>query len=140
MMQVAIRHPSGTLGEGRDPKAFTFGLWTACLIHEDSGAIEHALSNQLLKYSAAICGRLDQADWDREGIEPAFPPGWNHAIKVLPSSMSREETESITSKVSHHMAGRSFLTDSPKEVAANLQDYVDAGANWISVGLLPGRL
>lgn len=58
---------------GRDPEAFEFGMWTVALIHEDEEVIERAVQNKLIRWQTAIFGRLNQADWEKEGIESPMP-------------------------------------------------------------------
>jgi phthiodiolone/phenolphthiodiolone dimycocerosates ketoreductase len=118
---------------GRDPEAFDFGIWGAALLHDDEEVVEATLANPLVRWITAAFGRLNQADWDDEGIVPVYPKGWHYALKLLPAQATAEEVEQVTSAVSPEMSRRSWFTGNAKEVAANLQAYVDAGATWVSV-------
>jgi phthiodiolone/phenolphthiodiolone dimycocerosates ketoreductase len=117
--------------KGRDPDAFGFGLWASVLLHEDPAMIERAYENPLIRFFAGIAGRINQADWDEEGIEPVFPRNWHYAMKLLPQSMSASEVDDIVARVPREMTVKSYISGSPEEVASTLQDYVEAGATWI---------
>jgi phthiodiolone/phenolphthiodiolone dimycocerosates ketoreductase len=117
----------------RDPDAFTFGLWAICLMHEDPEVIETALANPLVKWFAATAGRLNQAEWEREGIEPVFPKDWHYAMKMIPYNVTAQEADSVVAKVTREMAAKGFLTGSPSDISTALEPYVEAGATWISV-------
>lgn len=118
---------------GRDPEKFTFGIWAAGLVHEDSEVVERVLANPIAKYMAAVFGRLNQADWKKEGLEPIFPADWHYALKLLPAEQSDYQVSETVARTSMEHARRSWMSGSPKEVAAQIQPYVDAGATWVSV-------
>jgi phthiodiolone/phenolphthiodiolone dimycocerosates ketoreductase len=124
--------------KGRDPEHFDFGVYGAALLHEDANTIDRALDNPLVRFVAAIMGRINQRDWDKEGIEPAYPRDWHYALKLLPTWMSKEEIDDILSRVSREMSEKTWLFGAPAQVADTLQQYVDAGATWVSIiDLLP---
>lgn len=113
--------------KGRDPDDFAFGGFTMMLIHEDRDVIDRALENPLIKWAAAIWGRLNMTDWHEEGIDPPFPEGWHYAMKLLPTKMPRAEIDEALGKVTREMAEKSFIIGSPAEVAEQMQAHVDAG-------------
>jgi phthiodiolone/phenolphthiodiolone dimycocerosates ketoreductase len=119
--------------KGRDPEQFGFGIWCCVMLHEDEGRIDAALDNTMIRWNAATIGRLNQADWEREGITPAMPVDWHYAMKLLPVTMSLQEANEIVGRTTHAMADKSFVTGTPEKVAAFIQQYVDAGATWVSV-------
>ena len=118
---------------GRDPETFDFGIWVGGLLHEDPDVIDRALENPLTKWTSAIMGRLNQADWELEGLEPAFPRDWHYALKLLPARMTRQEADAVTARVPRKMVERTYVTGTPADAAAVYKDYVDAGATWVSV-------
>jgi phthiodiolone/phenolphthiodiolone dimycocerosates ketoreductase len=123
---------------GRDPEEFEFGIWCVALLHEDPEMIERALANPLVRWQAAIFGRLNQADWDAEGLEPPMPRDWHYAAKLEPMKVDDVEAKQILSGVTDEIARRSFLVGSPADVADQLQGFREAGASWIHVSdLLP---
>lgn len=120
--------------KGRDPDQFEYGIWFMALVHEDEEAIEEALDNPLMRWMAAVFGRLDQSAWQKEGIEPPLPLDWHYATKLLPVKWTESEVDDLLSRTSHKMAQKGFVHGTPESVAAQVQQYIDAGATWVSVG------
>jgi phthiodiolone/phenolphthiodiolone dimycocerosates ketoreductase len=118
---------------GRDPEAFDFGVWVVGLLHEDHDRIDAALDNPLLRLLAAVFGRLNQGDWDREGLEPVFPRDWHYALKYIPAELSREECDDIVARTTREMAARSYVYGDPKSVAAQIAPFVEAGATHVAL-------
>lgn len=119
--------------KGRDPEAFEFGIFSAHLIHEDPDVIDRALDNDLMRFDAAVMGRLNQADWEAEGIDPVFAKDWHYARDLLPVSMTRGEIENILRGVTRSMTEQMWINGTPQEVAAKIQPFIDAGATWVQV-------
>lgn len=125
----------------RDPEAYGFGMFGVTLIHEDENVIDRALDHPLLRFMAAVFGRITQSDWDKEGITPVYPRDWHYALKLLPVLMTKEEFEDVVSRTTREMAEKSAIYGTPKQVAEGLQQYVDAGCTWMSVcDILPFAL
>lgn len=116
---------------GRDPDTFEFGLAPIMFLHEDRTVFERAYDNPLVRFQAATFGRLRQSDWISEGVEPVLPLDWHYAVDLLPTWMTPEETEAIVAAVPRAMIERSHLWGDPREVARELQAYVDAGATFL---------
>lgn len=126
---------------GRDPDKFAFSVWVLVLLHEDPEVIEKAYDNALVRFLAAVAGRINQADWEREGVDPVFPRDWHYALKLLPHQMSRKEVDVIIPKVSREMLVKSYFAGTPREVASTVEAYVEAGATHVSmVDMLPPAL
>jgi phthiodiolone/phenolphthiodiolone dimycocerosates ketoreductase len=119
--------------KGRDPEQFEFGIWFMSLIHEDTEVLARALDNPLMRWMAGVFGRLDQSAWDAEGIEPPLPRDWHYAVKLLPVTWTDSEIQGLLSRTTHKMAEKSFVFGTPESVAEQVQQYVDAGATWVSV-------
>jgi phthiodiolone/phenolphthiodiolone dimycocerosates ketoreductase len=127
--------------KGRDPEAFTFGLYAANLIHEDEAVVEHSLENPLVKWCTGVMGRIIMSDWEHEGIEPPLPPNWHYAVKLLPHKITQGEIDAILGNVTPEMSQKSWIMGTPGRVARDLQPYIDAGARWISIiDMLPAVL
>lgn len=119
---------------GRDPDDFDFCPWIPALIHDDPEVIERALDNPLLKWMAAFFGRLNNHDWAEHGIEPAFDPDWHYSLKLIPNRLTdKAEVDRILGRVSRRMVEITFLRGNTKEVAAQIQAYIDAGATHIDM-------
>lgn len=117
--------------KGRDPEQFDFGIWGAVLLHEDEEFIQHSLKNPLIAWTTLVMGRIVQSEWLKEGIEPPMPANWHYALKMLPVKIALDEAMTMLKRVTPLHSERSFFYGTPKQVAAELQAYVDAGATWV---------
>ena len=81
--------------------------------------------------STLVMGRINQADWLKEGIEPPMPADWSYALKLLPVNIDLAEATKMLSNVRREHSLGSWVYGTPKEVAAKLQGYVDAGVSWV---------
>ena len=115
----------------RDPEKFGFGVYIPVLIHEDANAIDRALDNPLIRWFAATTGRVEPADFRKEGMEPAVPDGWTYFQKMLPHDTSAEFIAEVLGKTTRKMAERSFLYGTAAQVAEQIRPYIDAGVNWV---------
>ena len=95
--------------------------------------LSRALDNPLMRWMAGVFGRLDQSAWDAEGIEPPLPRDWHYAVKLLPVTWTQPEIDGLLSRTTHEMAEKSFVYGTPESVAAQVEQYIDAGATWVSV-------
>jgi phthiodiolone/phenolphthiodiolone dimycocerosates ketoreductase len=118
---------------GRDPETFDFGVWVVGLLHDDEERLERALDNPLLRFLAAVFGRLNQADWDREGLEPVFPRDWHYALKYIPTEYTREQADDVVARTSREMTAKSYIYGDPKSVAAQIAPFVEAGATHVAL-------
>jgi phthiodiolone/phenolphthiodiolone dimycocerosates ketoreductase len=116
---------------GRDPDAFRFGLTPVLLLHEDPDVIDRVHDNPVIRYFSALFGRLDNADWAKEGIESPFPPDYKYSLEYLPMKWTKSDVMKILDRTPRVVSEKSWLSGSPKEVAAKLQEYVEAGADLI---------
>jgi phthiodiolone/phenolphthiodiolone dimycocerosates ketoreductase len=116
---------------GRDPDAFRFGLTPTLLIHEDPDILERVIDNNVIKFFASIFGRVNQADWAELGIKSPFPPDYNYSLKFLPMKMTKEEMMATLGRTPREAVQHCWTMGSPKEVAAKLQAYIDAGCDTI---------
>jgi phthiodiolone/phenolphthiodiolone dimycocerosates ketoreductase len=123
---------------GRDPDEFEFAMWSVALLHEDDEMIDRAIRNALVRWQAAIFGRLNMSDWDSEGIEPVFPRDWHYASNLEPMKMGADETNEILGRVTDEMVRKSYFIGDAKSVASNLEAYHEAGVSWLHLSdLLP---
>ena len=119
------------MAEGRDAEDFGFGCMFQMFCHDDSRVIEAAMENPVIKYYAATCGRVNQADWLAEGIEPVFPVGWHYALDLLPSTVTLAEAHDVIARVTPEMLEKSFFIGTPEQVASQIAQFVEAGVNLI---------
>jgi phthiodiolone/phenolphthiodiolone dimycocerosates ketoreductase len=122
----------------RDPDQFQIGGQMLVLAHEDENILTRALDNPVLRWLAATAGRLNQADWDAEGIEPVFPRDWHYAMKMQPMTYTQAEVDDVIERTTTEMVRRSFFTGSPAEIAQQIQTFVGTGFDAVSIcDLLP---
>jgi phthiodiolone/phenolphthiodiolone dimycocerosates ketoreductase len=120
--------------KGRDPEAFTFGIWASLLLHEDENALDRALNNKLMLFHAAVIGRLRQADWpERENMPAPMPTDWHYAMKMLPAILSEAEANEWIDRTTPEHVEKGWFTGSPEKVADMIQPFIDAGATWVNL-------
>lgn len=123
---------------GRDPDEFGFGLFVQAVLLRETDVPSSVLDNDVLKFFAATSGRLNQADWDLEGIEPVMPRDYHYSLHLLPAALAEDEARDIAARVTPEMAEKSYLVGTPADVARQIDEYVDAGATHIFLNdLLP---
>jgi phthiodiolone/phenolphthiodiolone dimycocerosates ketoreductase len=117
--------------KGRDPAAFEFAVWFPALIAADRDQLEQHLDNPLIKWLGAVFGRIETTDWAKIGLESPFPPEWRYYSDLLPQATTDEFIAEVLDKVTrdHVLAG--WVCGTPAEVAATVQGYIEAGADWV---------
>jgi len=86
-----------------------------------------------MKLFVATIGRFEQSHWALEGLEAPYPTKWNYSIHWVPTRVGQQDLEAVLAKVTPEMVEKCWtLAGSPKEVAAQLQGFVDAGATTIA--------
>lgn len=124
--------------KGRDPEKFTFGYCGPVLLHEDPAVIDKALDNALIRWLAAVFGRVDPTEWKKDGLESPWPEGWNYFMKLVPFQEKPEFVNEVLSKTTRKHAALSSFYGTPAQVAAKIQPFVDAGMQWVqTVDYLP---
>ena len=120
--------------KGRDPEAFDFCPWISAMIHDDPEVIERAMRNPLLRWFAAVFGRLNNNEWATHGMASAFPGDWHYSMKLLPHRLTNQsEVDDILSRVTRKMCEMAFIYGNAAEVAEQIQPYIEAGATCIDV-------
>ncbi|BDB45607.1 MULTISPECIES: LLM class flavin-dependent oxidoreductase [Mycobacterium] len=116
----------------RDPEKFTNGFWPFVIAYRSDDERERLLNSPITKWMAAVFGRLHHGAWRDEGEQLIFEENWHYALKMLPHQMSAAEVDEIVASVTPSMIEKSYIIGTPDEVAAELQKYVDAGADYIA--------
>ena len=114
---------------GRDPDNFVFGLHHIIFLCENRDEFERYIDHPLMKWYAATGGRIDQNDWDAEGIEPVMPRDWHYALHMRPAAMPRQEIDEIIARVTPEMVRKTFFYGTPAEIAAQIRPYAEQGAD-----------
>jgi len=116
----------------RDPGLFTFGFWPFVLVYDTEDQRDRLMASPIVKWMTAVFGRLHHGDWLSEGVDLIFPEDWMYALKLLPHQMSQAEVDDVVAGVTPKMIEKSWLIGTPAEVAAELHQWVLAGANYIA--------
>jgi phthiodiolone/phenolphthiodiolone dimycocerosates ketoreductase len=116
----------------RDPASFTCGFWPFVLCYETDDQRERLLRSPIVKWMAAVFGRLHHGDWTQEGESLIFADDWHYALRMLPHAMSQAEVDDVVARVTPTMIEKSYFIGTPKEVAAQLAPWVQAGADYIA--------
>ena len=119
--------------KGRDPEAFGFGAYIPCLLHEDATLIDRALDHDLSRWHATIWGRINQGDWEKEGLPAPMGKDWHYANNLLPVRVGEAEAREMINRSTRRHVEKSYLWGSPEDVAKQMQAFADAGVNWIGV-------
>jgi phthiodiolone/phenolphthiodiolone dimycocerosates ketoreductase len=114
--------------KGRDPEAFGLGLYFSCFISDDDEHIQRALNSDFMRFTTAFLGHASGADWKRLGFpNPPIPDDYLYSIKYLPNSATEQETKEWINATTPEMVKELAFYGSAKEVAAQIQGFVDAG-------------
>ena len=119
--------------KGRDPEKFGFCIYVAALIHDDEAKIDRALDHCLMRWHALIWGRINQADWEKEGLTPPMGRDWHYANKLLPVNISGAEADELLKRVTRKHVEKTWIYGTPKKVATDIQAYIDAGATSVNI-------
>jgi phthiodiolone/phenolphthiodiolone dimycocerosates ketoreductase len=119
--------------KGRDPDAFHFGIWVSAVLHEDPDVIERALANPLMRWMAAVFGRVNLGDWAALGVESALPVDYHYAMNLLPLEVGADEAERVVARVSSRQQRLSWMHGDPRAVGARLAEFADAGVTWFMI-------
>lgn len=129
-----IRKMKDMLAEkGRDPEQFGFGAYIPCLLHEDPALIDRALDHDLSRWHATIWGRINQGDWEKEGLPAPMGKDWHYANNLLPVRVGEAEAREMIGRSTRKHVEKSYLWGSPRKVAAEMKAFADVGVTWIGV-------
>jgi phthiodiolone/phenolphthiodiolone dimycocerosates ketoreductase len=117
--------------KGRDPDSFEFAIWFPCLIAADSAQLKSVYGNPLIKWLAAVFGRIEPTDWLKIGLQPPFPDGWHYYDDLLPQQTPDAFLDDVLARVTDDHVTSGWVCGTPADVADTIRGYVDAGANWV---------
>lgn len=115
----------------RDPEAFGFGIFCPALIHEDEDVLDAALDNLIVRWMAAIYGRIQGADWAKVGLDSPTPDGWTYFERLLPHATDDALIAEILGKTTREHAEKGYLWGTPERVAEQLLAYGEAGVTFV---------
>jgi phthiodiolone/phenolphthiodiolone dimycocerosates ketoreductase len=119
--------------KGRDPDKFEFCVYAAALVSDDENKIDKALDHHLTRWHSLIWGRINQADWEDEGLAPPMGRDWHYSTKLLPVNISGAEADELLKRVTRQHAEKTWIWGTPQKVAGDLQAYIDAGATAVGI-------
>lgn len=124
-----VRGHRQTLNElGRGDDTFHFALHHIAFITKGKDDFEQYVDNPLVKWYAATGGRINQRDWEPEGIEPVMPLDWHYAFHMKPNSMTLDEIKAVTDRVTPEMVRKTFFYGTPDDIAKEIRPFVEAGS------------
>jgi phthiodiolone/phenolphthiodiolone dimycocerosates ketoreductase len=114
---------------GRDPEDFTFALHHIVFVLENKDEFEQYIDNPLLKWYAATGGRINQNDWDPEGLEPVMPRDWHYAFHMKPNSLTLDQIMDVVDRTPPDLVRKTYFHGTPADIAEEIRPFVAAGAN-----------
>lgn len=117
--------------KGRDPDKFRFGIGCPTMIHDDPNVFDKAFDNPLVRWLACVMGRINGADWKRDGLDSPVPDDWTYYQKLLPFDMPPGFVSDALAKTTREHCERGLIWGTPEKVAKDLQAYVDVGVSWV---------
>ena len=109
---------------GRDPLAITPCFIQVCLIGKDDAALAEILQAPLVK---AFLLQVSAETLRSFGFEHPMGPGWRGFQDIDPAVLTRERIIEFLAKTQPEMLLAVVPHGTPKEVAATIKTYVDAG-------------
>jgi phthiodiolone/phenolphthiodiolone dimycocerosates ketoreductase len=117
--------------KGRDPEQFGIGIYGSVLCHDDPNEMDHLLDNELVRWWAAMFGRIQGQQWRDEGFESPIPDGWAYFAKLLPYETEPAFVEEVLSKTTRAITEAAYHYGTPEQVGDEMAAYADAGVTWI---------
>jgi len=117
--------------KGRDPSEFRFAVWFPVLLASDPRQLERALDNSIVRWLAAVFGRIEHDRWEEDGLRSPLPDGWRYYEHLLPHDTPQSFIDDVLPKVTVEHVTKGWLCGTPAEVASQIRPYVDAGADWV---------
>lgn len=118
---------------GRDPAALRMYALVLGVITETEEEAQAATEHPLLRWDS-IALIPDPEVFRGWGImEHPIRPDYSYSRDIISMDWGREETLAVIEKVPPSIVRKARATGTPKQVAAELQGYIDAGCNWLNV-------
>lgn len=119
--------------KNRDPDDFGISIQAVTLIHEDEDVLSRAMENPILRWIAAMWGRIQPtATWEESGLVSPTPPDWSYHLHFRPHDTDDAWLDDVLGKTTPEHVRNGFICGSPHQVAETLAQYADAGATIIS--------
>ena len=118
---------------GRDPERLRFHVTAFVLIGTDDDAVDALVNHPLAKWDAAALITDAQLWKTYDGTEHPIRPDYNYARDLISMNWSREDALAIIDKVTPAHVRGARTCGTPDQVAAALQPYLEAGANYLNI-------
>lgn len=117
--------------KGRDPQSFKIGVWAGVMLHEDSGYVDRAVQNPILKYMTGALGRIEPSSWKAESLPLPVPETWAYYKDLLPYGMTDEHVKSVIATVTRDHFDRAWFHGAPESVAQQILPFLANGVDWV---------
>jgi phthiodiolone/phenolphthiodiolone dimycocerosates ketoreductase len=117
--------------KGRDPEKFGIGIYGSVLCHDDENEMDRLLDNELVRWWAAMFGRIQSQQWREEGFESPIPDGWAYFAKLLPYETEPAFVKEVLAKTTRAITEAAYHYGTPQQVGDEMAAYADAGVTWI---------
>ena len=115
---------------GRDPEALRFYVLVLALIDATEDGAEQLTHNPLLRWDSVAL--VTDAKVFGSWVHP-IRPDYTYARDLISMDWSREDALAIIEKTPPEIVRKARITGTPAQVAAQIQPYIEGGANWINV-------
>lgn len=115
---------------GRDPDELHYGCMFVIKLVEDDAQRQAALDDPILKFNSLIA-LGPAARWRTWGLTHALGDDWAYMKDYCPQWWTKEQTLKVMSEIPREAVEHSTIIGTADEVAARLQEYVDAGCDFI---------
>jgi phthiodiolone/phenolphthiodiolone dimycocerosates ketoreductase len=119
--------------KGRDPDKFDIFVQAIVLLHEDEDVIARAMENPIIRWIAAMWGRIQpNCTWEESGLVSPVPADWSYHLHFRPHDTDDSWLEEVVGKTTPDHVAAGYLCGTPAQVADQLQSYVEAGATIVA--------
>ncbi len=119
---------------GRDPSELRFAASVLTLMADDEAEVDRLASTDILRWNTIVYGAVRGSDWRRFGHTHPLGDDWGYAKNLVPERMTPESFYEAARAVPLDAVKRfGHFSGSPKEVAALIVPYVEAGLDYVFV-------
>lgn len=116
---------------GRDPDDLRFAASVLVFMSEDEEELDRLASSTTLRWNTIVYGAVRGVDWRSFGFEHPLGDDWGYAKNMVPERMTAAEFHEATNRVPIEAVRRmGHFTGSPREVAAQIAPYAEAGLDY----------
>lgn len=117
---------------GRDPEALEFYALVYALIVESEDDLEEFTHHPVIRFDVAAMV-TDPTIYKAWGFDHPIRPDYTYARDAISQNWSREDALAVAEKVPPEAVRKARFCGTPKQVADQLQPYLEAGCNWMNI-------